>query len=109
MGIGSFFSDSWKWVSGNVREVYTDAKDIIVDISDKIQDSFKDGYEVTKGVIVSGAEYVGAGLSTGVGAVKTVYSDVVGVVNKGLDTFSSPLIWATLGLGGIIILSNKIK
>ena len=107
MGIGSFFEEAWKTATDSVKGAYTSVKDKVSDMLEGTKNTIVRLGEMGVGVISGGADLAKQGIEKGSEVVKTVYNDAKGIINKGLDTFSSPLLWAALGVGGAVILLNK--
>jgi len=107
MGIGSFFEEAWKTTTDNVKSAYSSVKDKVGDMLDGVKNTAVRFGEMGVTVVEGGVELVKKGAEKGAEVVKTVYNDAKGIINKGLDTFSSPLLWAALGVGGAVILLNK--
>lgn len=107
MGIFSFFQEAWKTTTDSVKHAYNSVKDKVVDMIEGVKNTAIRFGEMGVSMIEGGVELVKEGAQKGAEIVGTVYEDLKALLNKGLDTFSSPLIWAALGMGGAAILLNR--
>lgn len=107
MGIGSFFEEAWKTATDSVKSAYSSVKDKVIDMFEATKNTVVNLGEAGVNIVSGGAELVKQGVEKGSEVVSTVYNDAKGIINKGLDTFSSPLLWAALGIGGAAILMRK--